>query len=255
VFLADNLTTIGTVVGIVVGGLAVLGAIFGPYRNRPRLRLHVHRDPGGDAGSLSFTVHVYNDGNSTVNNIRMVARVGGAVVGERADGLVHVRAGDPPADARIPIPEPEYVVRQADGTLDFPRGAAEFCALYRYLGRDREKCEPYPIRSGEAVGSRMLTVRRDGGFDGNEQRVTIHAVIDNNGDRIERGVAVEALIDGESVASSAPVDVEAEGSQRVSIDVPRRYIVNLAGEHPVYTGEFTLRAASRNGNVATYLEG
>jgi hypothetical protein len=140
---AISLARIGTIVGIVVGGLAILGVILGPYRNRPRLRLDVHRDYGLDVGSVSFTVHVYNDGRSTVNDIRMVSRVGGEVVGERP-GLVHVRSGDPPADARIPIPEPEYVVRRPDGTLDFPRGGPEFCASYRYLGWRWKKCEPWP---------------------------------------------------------------------------------------------------------------
>jgi hypothetical protein len=126
--------------------------------------------------------------------------------------------------------------------------------LYRYYWRDHAKCEPYP-RPGEAVASRTLTVRRDGGFDGNAQRVTIFAVIDNDANGIERGVVAEALIDGEPVATSGPVDVGAGGSQRVGIDIPRRFIVNLAGEHPAYTGEFSLRATSRNGTAATYLEG
>jgi hypothetical protein len=143
VFLADNLTTVSIVVGIVAGIVIIGGAILVPYRNRPRLRLDVHRDYGLGAGSLSFTVHVYNDGRPTVNNIRWVSRIGGEVVGERP-GLVHVRSGDPPADARIPIPAPEYVVRGEDGTLTFPRGDPEFCACYRYCWRDRETCEPWP---------------------------------------------------------------------------------------------------------------
>jgi hypothetical protein len=253
VLLADTLTTVGTAVGIVVGLIGIVVFVLGPYRNRPRLRLHVHREAANDAGSLSFTVHVYNDGASTVNNIRMVSRVGGEVVGERAEGLVHIHASPAPADARISIPSPEYVVRRDDGTLDFPCGDAEFCACYRYYGLSRKKCEPYPLRPGEAVRSRTLTVRRDGGFDGFADRVTTYAVIDNDDDRIERGVMVDALIGGEPVASSAPVDVEAKGSQRVSLDIPRRFIVNLAGEHPAYTGEFSLRAQSRNGTTATFL--
>jgi hypothetical protein len=99
---------------------------------------------------------------------------------------------------------------------------------------------------------RTLTVRLGGGFDGNEQRVMIHAVIDNDGDRIERGVVVEALIDGEPVAGSRRVDVPAEDTRTVDIDMPRRFVVNLAGEHPVYTGEFSLRARSRSGSTATF---
>jgi hypothetical protein len=258
--LAISLATIGVIVGIVAGGLAILGVILGPYRNRPRLRLRVYRDYGLAAGSLSFTVHVFNDGRSTVNNIRMVAQVGNDIVGENA-GLVHIRPHDPLADTRISIPEPEFVIRRDDETLDFPRGEPVFCAFYRYLGWRWKKCEPWPsvpearvppLTGAQPVPS-TLSVRVGGGFDGNEQRVRINAVIDNDGERIERGIVVEALIDGEPIASSAPVDVTAEGSQTVDIDVPRRYIVNLAGEHPVYTGEFRLRARSRSGTSATFI--
>jgi hypothetical protein len=85
-------------------------------------------------------------------------------------------------------------------------------------------------------------VRLGGGFDGNERRVTIHAVLGNDGGSTARGVAIDALIDGEAVASSAPVDVAPGRTERVDIDVPRQFVVHLSGERPTYTGEFSLRA-------------
>ena len=142
--MAINLATVGVLVGIVVGILGIGGAILGPYRSRPRLRLHVHRDFGLGDSSLVFTVHVWNDGGSVANNVRVVACIAGEVRGENAT-LVHARPQDPPmVDTRIPIPTPEFVVRRNDGTFDFPRGEPVFCACYRYYGWPCKKREPWP---------------------------------------------------------------------------------------------------------------
>jgi hypothetical protein len=252
-FVAINLVTVGVLVGIVAGVVTTLAVVLGPLRSRPKLRLHVHRDFGLGTASLVFTVHVFNDGGSTANNVRVVSLIGGEVRGENA-GRVHVRPQDPVIDTRIPIPSPEFVVRQDDGTLDFPKGEPVFCACYRYFGWRWRACEPWPSSSGSQAehAPRPLSVRLGGGFDGNAQRVTVHAVIDNDGGTIERGVVVDALIDGEPVASSPPVDVPSEGTQTADIDVPRRFVVSLQGQHPVYAGEFSLRATSRSGTMATF---
>jgi hypothetical protein len=131
------------VLGIVAGVVIILGALLGPVRRRPRLRLHVHRDVGHGASSLVFTVHRRNDGGSTANDVRVVALVSGEVRGENA-GRVHVRPQDPVVDTRIPIPSPEFVVRRDDGRLDFPRGEPVFCACYRCFGWRCKACEPWP---------------------------------------------------------------------------------------------------------------
>lgn len=96
-----------------------------------------------------------------------------------------------------------------------------------------------------------LSVRLGGGFQGDEHRVTIHAVVGNDGGTTARGVVVDALIDGHAVASSAPVDVAPGGVETVDIDIPRQYVVHLHGERPIYTGEFSLRATGKNGATAT----
>jgi hypothetical protein len=75
-----------------------------------------------------------------------------------------------------------------------------------------------------------LSVRLGGGFDGNERRVTIHAVLANDGGSTARSVVVDALIDGEAVASSAPVDVAPGQTETVDIDVPRQFVIHLSGE-------------------------
>ena len=140
---AITLATVGVVVGIVAGVVVILGALLGPFRSRPRLRLHVHRDAGADTSSQVFTVHLRNDGGRTAINVRVIAVISGTVRGENAE-RVHVRPQDPLVDTRIPIPSPDFVVRRDDGTFDFPRGEPVFCAWFRYYGWRWKACEPWP---------------------------------------------------------------------------------------------------------------
>jgi hypothetical protein len=81
-----------------------------------------------------------------------------------------------------------------------------------------------------------------GGFAGEERQVTITVVLNNDGSTNLHGVVADALIDGKAVAKSEPVDVPSGGTKTVDIHVPRQYVVDLRGDNPIYTGEFSLRA-------------
>jgi len=84
--------------------------------------------------------------------------------------------------------------------------------------------------------------------------VTITAVLNNDGSTNLHGVVAEALIDGQPVASSTPVDVPSGGTKTVDIHVPRQFVADLRGERPVYTGEFSLRATDLSGTTAFFNE-
>jgi hypothetical protein len=99
-----------------------------------------------------------------------------------------------------------------------------------------------------------LSVRVGEGFAGDEQQVTIYAVFNNDGSTNLYGVVAAVLIDGEAVASSAPVDLPSGGTKTVDIQVARRYVVSLQGERPVYTGEFSLRATDLSGTTGFFSE-
>jgi archaellum component FlaF (FlaF/FlaG flagellin family) len=97
-------------------------------------------------------------------------------------------------------------------------------------------------------------VRVGEGFAGDEHQVTIYVVLNNDGSTNLHGVVADVLIDGEAVASSAPVDVPSGGTKTVDIHVPRQYVVDVRGERPVYTGEFSLRATDLSGTTAFFNE-
>jgi hypothetical protein len=110
-------------------------------------------------------------------------------------------------------------------------------------------------RVAEQESKPRLSVHVGGGtFAGDEGQVTITVVLNNDGSTNLHGVVADALIDGEAVAKSAPVDVPSGGTKTVDIHVPKQYVVDPRGENPVYTGKFSLRATDLSGTTGRFEE-
>jgi hypothetical protein len=122
---------------------------------------------------------------------------------------------------------------RADNRVREQREADERARAARERKEDRARAEE--------ARQPKLDVREAPGFSGSQYQVEIYADVVNDGGSIGRGTVVQALIDGQVVATSRPVDVAPGCTERVALAVPRQFVEQLAGERPRYTGEMELR--------------
>src|SRR6476620_7547946 len=82
-------------------------------------------------------------------------------------------------------------------------------------------------------GRKRLELREAPGFVAGEQEVRISVDVSNRGGVDTVDQVVEALVDGEVVAASAPVDVARGQTGHVRLSIPRRFVQDVEGERPL----------------------